>query len=262
MPSATFADSRLSIAASTATAKPAETSARTSVNEVCGSAGSGSEPGRAPMRATSRSRASATTVAATTARSDAGPRSAHAHHDDHHEHDEQDDADGGQAARVPRRAQPERVAQRAHRDRSGVLAVRLGDAQRRGHLLQEDDHGDADREAFDDGPRDVGEIATDAGERGREDEHACEEAHHQHGVRAVARDDRDEHHGHRAGRPRHLHARSTEHGGDDAGDDRGDESRLRTQTGRDPEREREGQRDDADGEPGNEIVLDVRGKPA
>ena len=72
MPSATFAERRLSIAASNATAKPADISSRTSAADACGSAGNGSDPGSAPMRATSRPHTFATIVATTTASSDAG----------------------------------------------------------------------------------------------------------------------------------------------------------------------------------------------
>ena len=115
MPSATFADRRLSIAASTATANPAETSARTSVNEVCGERGERKRAGESPDASDVEIEGLGDQGGRDDGEKRRRPRSAHAHHDDHHEHDEQDDADRGQAARSPPRPARQRVAQRAHR---------------------------------------------------------------------------------------------------------------------------------------------------
>src|SRR5690606_31899581 len=62
------------------------------------------------------------------------------------------------------------------------------------------------------------------------------------------------HHRHRAGRPRHLYVRATEHRGDQTGGDRGHDPGFGTEPGRDAERERERQRDDADGDAGDEVL--------
>ena len=72
IPSTTLADSKLSNAASAATARARPISSLTRAGLNDGSDGSGSEEGSAPMRVTSRPATSATTVAATTASSDAG----------------------------------------------------------------------------------------------------------------------------------------------------------------------------------------------
>lgn len=72
MPSATRADNRLPIAASNATAIPADIRSLISVTEVCGSDGSGRDDGSDPMRATSSDAAFATIVATATAMRDAG----------------------------------------------------------------------------------------------------------------------------------------------------------------------------------------------
>ena len=64
MPSATFADSRLSSAASRATASAAENSIPNWDMSTVGREGVGSDPGSAPMRATSRPSMFATMVAA------------------------------------------------------------------------------------------------------------------------------------------------------------------------------------------------------
>ena len=54
----------------------------------------------------------------------------------------------------------------------GALAGRCRHAQGCRDLLQEDDDGDADREALDDGPRDVGQVAAQPEQRGAKHEHA------------------------------------------------------------------------------------------
>ena len=126
-----------------------------------------------------------------------------------------------------RRSVAERVADGPCRDDRRVLAVGLGDAERGGHLLEEDDHRDADGEALDHRPRDVREVAAEPQRTPRRnDQHAGDQADDEHGVGAVAGDDRHEHDGHRPGRPRHLHVRAAEDRGDEAGDDRRDQPGL------------------------------------
>ena len=87
--------------------------------------------------------------------------------------------------------------------------------------------GDADGEALDHRPRDVGEVAAQASEGGRDDEHAGQEPDHEHGVGPVAGHDRHEHHGHGTGRARHLHVGPPEDRSDQTRDDRGDQPGVR-----------------------------------
>ena len=59
----------------------------------------------------------------------------------------------------------ERVADGHHGDHGRVLAVWSGHAEGERHLLQEDDHGDADGEALDHRPGHVGEEPAETEER-------------------------------------------------------------------------------------------------
>ena len=74
MPSATFAESRLSRAAKRATAIAADRSAPHCVALTGGSVGSGSAPGNGPMSATGSPSSETVAVAAMTPRSEAGSR--------------------------------------------------------------------------------------------------------------------------------------------------------------------------------------------
>ena len=163
MPSATFADSRLSIAASKATASPAENRSLTWSRECRA----------AKASATSRRQ-----------RSDAGDverrhlsddrrdrdreqrrreRSAHAGCGDH------DARPRGRRSRAPPAAPaPPKASTTARPATTAVFSPSgLGDAERSRDLLQEDDGGDADGEALDHRPRDVGEVAAETGQRRR-----------------------------------------------------------------------------------------------
>ena len=171
---------------------------------MSGSDGSGNELGSAPMRATSSDAACATTVAAATASSEAGSDRRIRGATTITATTSSDHRDG---LHLP---VGERVAHRPHGDRGGVLAVRLGDAERGRDLLQEDDHGDADREPLDHRPRHVRQVAPEAAERGGDDQHAGDQPDDEHRVGAVLGDDRHQHHRHRPGRARHLHVRAAE----------------------------------------------------
>ena len=91
MPSATRADSRLSIAARAATARAAENSALVVAVSSTGTRGVGTLPGSGPIVMTSQSRTATSTVATAIAMIDAGdgladPRQQHHQHgDQHHE---------------------------------------------------------------------------------------------------------------------------------------------------------------------------------
>ena len=72
---------------------------------------------------------------------------------------------------------------------------------------------------------------------------------------AIAMHDRHQHDRHRAGRSRDLNVRSAEHTCHKAGDDRRDQAGFGPETGGDPERERQRQRDDTNGQPGDDVGL-------
>ncbi len=91
---------------------------------------------------------------------------------------------------------PQRLADGTHGDGGGVLTIRFRYTEGSRHLLQEDDEGDADGEAFDHRPGDVGEEAADAGERRHHDHHAGHDPDHDHGTGTEARNHGDEHHRH------------------------------------------------------------------
>ena len=91
------------------------------------------------------------------------PRERH-HHDRDECHEERAPATCHEPVATSRTAR--------HGHHRGVLAGRLGHAEGGGDLLQEDDDGDADGEALDHGPRDVGQAPTEARERGDQDQHA------------------------------------------------------------------------------------------
>ena len=141
----------------------------------------------------------------------------------------------------------------SRRDDRGVLPLGFRDPEGGRHLLEQDDDRDAEGEPLDDRPRNVGEIAAQAGEGSPDDEQPGEEPDHEHGVGAMARHDRYEHDGHGPGGSRHLDPRSAEDGSDQAGDDGGDEPGLGTEAGGDPERQGQRQRHDTDGHPRHQV---------
>ena len=169
-------------------------------------------------------------------------------HHDHHRHDDPDQGD-----RPPHTVAAHSVAKRAPRHRRRVLAFRLGDTERRRHLLEEDDDGDAEREAFDHRPRHEGEEPPEAGHPGDHDEDTGQQADDEHRLDTVTGHDRHEDDRHRPGRTGHLDVRTAEHGGDDTGDDRRDQPGSGAESRRRAERQCQWQRDDPDGQPGDEI---------
>jgi hypothetical protein len=180
-----------------------------------------------------------------------------ARQDDHHRDDERDERRRGGA--VPRPA-----GERAGGDRGRVLAGGLGDAERGGHLLQEDQHRDAGREALHDRPRQDAGPPPEARDAGDHEQEPGQERDDRDGARADRRHDGHEHDGHRAGRSADLDVGAAERPGDDPGHDRGDDPRLGAEARGDAERERERQRDDGDGDarqqvaaPGARQVADV-----
>lgn len=174
----------------------------------------------------------------------------------HHRGDHRDDRD-----RRQRSAAPERVTERPRRDEGGVLAVRARHAERRGHLLQEDDRRDPEREPLDHGPRYEREVAAEARDPGREDHDAGEHSHEEHGLDAEAGDDGHQDDGHRAGRPGHLDVGAAEDGRDHPGDDGRDESGRGAQATRHAEGQCEGKGHHADGDAGDDVLAPAAAHP-
>ncbi len=91
IPSATLAESRLSRAASAATASTADRSVGRSVTANSGTCGYGRPAGMCPIRATGRSASSATTVATRDRDQRCGQGPVQTRQDDHRRHDQRDD---------------------------------------------------------------------------------------------------------------------------------------------------------------------------
>src|SRR5690606_23947950 len=167
------------------------------------------------------------------------------------------DGDERDAAQRPQgggeRAGARGGAQRRERGDERVVTGVGGHADGGRHLLEEDDARDPEREALDDGPRDVRDDAAEARDARDEHDDAREHGDERDGARPVRRDDRREHHGHRARGSRDLVVRPAEHGGDDSRDDGGDETGGGADPGADAERERERERDDADRDAREEV---------
>ena len=168
--------------------------------------------------------------------------------DDHGRHDEQRDTEGHRTPVV------DGVAQGLEGGDQHVLGIRSGHAERDGHLLEEDDHGDAEGEPLDHRPGHVGERAPDPRQGGGHEEQTGEDRHHQDAVDPVAGDDGDQHDGHGAGGAADLHAGAAEDPRDEPGHDGGDEAGIGAQPGADPERQGQRQRHDADGDARHEVL--------
>ena len=129
----------------------------------------------------------------------------------------------------------------------------LGQAHEERHLLEADGDGDPDGEPLEDRPGHEPDEASESGHPHHHDHHAGEDGDGRHGPGPVVGHDRREHHGHGAGRPRHLHRRAAEHRGDDARHDGGDDPGRRSDAGRHPEPERQWKGHDADREARHEV---------
>ena len=157
--SATVADSRLSRAASAATATAGATSTRSSLHVTDGTVRVNSCEGSAPIVATGRWASRATTVAPTTASRATGTRGAQA------------GSRAGSARATP--ALRARAARSGAENQSSTAATAdtttcscwAGGAQRGRHLLQGDQGGDAEGEPLDDRQRDEAHVAPGARQR-------------------------------------------------------------------------------------------------
>ena len=135
-----------------------------------------------------------------------------------------------------------------------------------------DEQGDAVGEADGDGARDVFDGGAEAGEAHDEQQDAGHDADQREAGHAELGDDAGDDDDEGAGGAADLGARAAERGDEEAGDDGGVEAGLRRDAGGDGEGHGQGQRDEADGEAGDEVVgkvaegvaaqaLDGAGKP-
>ncbi len=169
-----------------------------------GSAGSGSEEGSEPIRATCAPDTSTTTVTTATASRLAGSDRC---------------SRGSAAVRTTDRASSPSTAQsgrrrtgprprRGRRRRSRRPAWRRRGA---GHLLRGDHHRDAQGEALHQRPRHEGQQPAQPQHGRGHHEDAGQHRDRVDHTGAVLGDQRDQHHGHGAGRPGHLQGRAAEH---------------------------------------------------
>ena len=136
-------------------------------------------------------------------------------------------------------------------------------AERRGHLLERDDDGNAEGESLDHRDRHVADEPAQAGVRQPDQDETGHQADHQHAVGAVRRDDRHQDDGHRPRGAADLEVAATEHGCDRAGDDRRDQAGARAHPGADAEAEGERERDQADHQTREQVLARApsRGRP-
>ena len=117
--------------------------------------------------------------------------------------------------------------------------------------------GDQDRdavgEADDDRPRNELDRRAHAGEAHDHQQDAGHHRAHEQAVDAVLGDDAGDHDDERAGRPADLRPRAAQRRDQKAGDDRAVDAGLRRESGGDGERHGQRQRDQADGDAGNQV---------
>ena len=239
--SATVADSRLSSAASAATATAGATSTRSSLHVTDGTVRVNSCDGSAPIVATVQVGQPRHHRGRHHGQQGDGHRGAQpGAEQDQHGHPGAE----GQGGEVGRR---EPLDHRGHGRDDDVLVL-AGGAERGRYLLQGDQRGDAEREPLDDRQRDEAHVASRAGQPHRDEEHARHQRHHGHAARAVLGHDGHEHHGHRTGRAGDLHVAAPEDRGHGSGDDGGHQAGGGPEARRDAERQgqRQGHHPDRD----------------
>ena len=121
------------------------------------------------------------------------------------------------------------------------------------HLLQGDQGGDAEGEPLDDRQRDEAHVAAGAGQPHRDEERARHQPHDGHPAGAVLGHDRHEHDGHRAGRAGDLHVAAAEDRRHDPGDDRGHQAGGGAEPRRDAEGQGQGEGDHPDRHAGDDV---------
>jgi hypothetical protein len=142
---------------------------------------------------------------------------------------------------------------RVGRGRPHLLAVRIGNTERGGHLLQRDHHRDARGEAFDDGNGQITDVAAEPGERHPDQQQTGQQPHHQHTGAPELVHDGEEHDRHSPCRSRNLQVRAAEYRRQSTGHHRRDQPGLSAHAGGDPERQCQRQRHDRDRDPGHEV---------
>ena len=172
-----------------------------------------------------------------------------------HHHADGDDRDGAQGIGQIR---PVRRGHELHGGGEGIRAHFTRSQIIRGrherHLLEEDDRGDADGEAFDHRPGDEGHRPAEPQQSGHDDDESGDEGDGDDGLGAVAGDDRHEDDGHGTGGTGDLQVGSAEDRGEEARDDRGDRPLFGRQPGADAEAQSQRQGDDADSGAGEEVL--------
>jgi len=141
-----------------------------------------------------------------------------------------------------------------------LLGVHL-DTEGGRHLLECDDHPDAEGEALHDGDRNVADELARADVPETDQDDPGEQANDQDAVGSVGRDDRHEDHSHRPGRPTDLDPAAAEDGGNRACHDRGHEpgGGAHARAGSEPERQGEGHQPDHD--PCGQVAAGPRVRP-
>jgi hypothetical protein len=173
----------------------------------------------------------------------------------------QDQHERGDGRDHPERGQrpfPLCMCDNVDRGDEGAFAGRRGGAECRRDLLQKDDRRDTERESLDDRPRDECDGPAQPDDPGGEYDQPGHDGHDRDAPQTVLRDDRREDYRHRTGRPGYLNVGSAEHRGHQARDDGGDQSGGGAHAGGDAEGQCERQRDDTDGDPGDDVGAPAR----
>jgi len=166
------------------------------------------------------------------------------------EHDEQQ---AGQCQRGRDRVQLRQDLQQMPELVVEVCAASFGQAEEVVPLADPDDHADAGREADDDRGGDEADHPAEPGQPKRRQHDAGHDGREQQPVHAERRHDPGQDDDERAGRPGDLHPAAAERRDDQAGDDGGVDALLGPHAGRDGEGQRQGQGDDPDNEPGDNV---------
>ena len=140
------------------------------------------------------------------------------------------------------------------RDRPHLLLVPRGHTQHVRNLLEGDDDRDPEGEALDHRPGEVRQQPAQPEHAGEDDDQAGQDRDGRDGAGTVAGHDGQQNHRHRTGRSGHLKVRATEHGGHASSHHGGDEPGRGPHTGGHPERQGERQRDDSDGDTGDQVA--------
>ena len=252
MPSATTADSRIrSRRAARRRARPAarpETFASENGGRCGAGRSRGMPPKRVPMVSTGRPAAQAATRATRDGDQHARPVRPPASQATIMPID-----DGGQrdGARIDRAAAPRRALELGHERRRAPCPQ--GQAEQVLDLAGEDDDRDAGGEADRHRIGNVLDVGAEPQEARRDQDQARQQRREQQAVDAVPLDGRRDQHDEGARRPADLEPAAAERRDQEAADDRGVKPAVRRHARGDGDRHRQGQRDDRDGQPGDDV---------